>query len=187
MACRSKLIKVTGKGKSRRPGLKKYNSPNALPTMESEVKAPLPMNQEDMAPNSVTPKERSMIEKNRVSRAKELPELSILASEISVYSEDEIKRISVVDVINPNITGNNLANPAPGSLFDVTMGSLLVDRKCSTCLQVDCQGHYGRIPFPYPIPHPHWLDVIPKILTCICGSCGSLLMKKENIKSEIYK
>lgn len=180
MSSRSKLFKATSERS--RGGLKKYNN-NGIPTMESQVKAPIPQESDLAHPDTITPKERTEIEKGRVNRAQELPELAIIASAIEVYSEDEIQRMSVVDVVNPNIS--DLANPAPGSLYDANMNSIFIDRKCTSCFQVDCHGHYGRIPFPYPIPHPLWMAIILKILKCICGSCGSLLMSKEEIKTSM--
>lgn len=127
----------------------------------------------------ITYAEREKIEGQRIAQVENMPELHIMSSVISVYSEEQIRKISVVDIVSPDISNPRL--PMTKSLYDTTMGTIVSDRKCSSCQNVNCLGHFGRIPFASPIPHPMWLSVIKDLLTSVCNSCGGLLVDKDVI------
>lgn len=149
------------------------------------VKATVPSNLSDKLNRktedvSITPQQRSKIEYQRISLVEGLPQLQIIASIESVYSEEKIKRISVCDIDNPDIS--NPRSPMPNSLYDPLMGTVVADRSCTTCQNVNCLGHYGRIPLAYPLPHPLWIGTIKNILTSVCNNCGHLLVSKKMIE-----
>jgi DNA-directed RNA polymerase II subunit RPB1 len=130
--------------------------------------------------NPLTYAERKEINSNRTAAIEELPDMEIISTMISVYSEQEIERISRVDITDPDITNPRLA--ASKSLYDSVMGTITSDTKCSTCNDYDCFGHYGRILFASPIPHPLWMNTIRDLLTIVCNSCGKLLKSKKAIE-----
>ncbi len=147
------------------------------------VNSQVPSNQNDNLISSnagmVTYAQKEQDERERIARVEELPELHIISSVISVYSEEEIKRISVVDIVNPDISSPRFHTAK--SLYDTCMGTIVSNRMCGTCQIVNCLGHFGRIPISSPLPHPMWLGVIKDILTSVCRSCGALLVDSDFI------
>lgn len=155
-------------------------------TDETTIAAQVPSNLNDLLANQdaapVTYFERERIETKRIELVERMPDLHILSSVISVYSEEDIRNISVVDITNPDISSPRI--PMSKSLYDPAMGVIVSDRKCSSCQNVNCLGHFGRISFASPIPHPMWLSVIRDILASVCNSCGGLLVDKEVIEHQ---
>ena len=64
-----------------------------------------------------------------------------------VYSAQEIRKLSSVEVINP-LSFNQLGHPVPGGLYDLKMGPFTDrgDLMCSTCMLhcEHCPGHLGE-------------------------------------------
>ena len=52
----------------------------------------------------------------------------------------------------------------------------------------ECPGYFGHIELARPVYHYHYLNIIQKILRCVCVRCGQILIDKNNPKiSEILK
>lgn len=89
------------------------------------------------------------------------------------HTSDDIKKISVVEVSNPE-TFNALGYPTTGGLYDVLMGpSTDKSGNCGTC-HLDkkyCPGHYGHIVLPLPCFHPMFLRTIVSIMKLSCPVC----------------
>lgn len=99
-----------------------------------------------------------------------IPEQSV----ISVYSNEQMKRISGVNVTNPSFEGTNSVN-------DIRMGSVDLKYACGKCDVYDCPGHYGYIDFKGKmIYHPLFIkDYIVPLLKVTCNCCSRLLFNEE--------
>lgn len=65
-------------------------------------------------------------------------------------------------------------------LFDGTLGTY-GDALCKSCSHSNCNGHTGFIKLDFIMPHPIYVTLIPKIVSCFCINCRSLC--KPNIKA----
>ena len=97
-----------------------------------------------------------------------------------ILSPDEIKAMSVCEVISP-ITYIN-GTPADNGLLDLRMGTMERNFKCRTCAQDmrECPGHFGHIDLARPCLHIGLIHTIVKVLRCVCFHCSSLLLNKEH-------
>lgn len=94
--------------------------------------------------------------------------------EFDIASPQEIRNISVVHVIYPEMFANDA--PKPRGLADLAMGT--IDRQwiCETCgCENDCPGHEGHIELCQPIFHIDYIQTVLRILRCICLDCSKLL------------
>ena len=94
-----------------------------------------------------------------------------------VLSTDEIRKQSVVEIVEPVLLVRGL--PAPGGLCDARMG-VAHDRRllCTTCGRdvVSCPGHYGHIELPFPMYHSIFLEPTLKTLRSVCFMCARLCL-----------
>lgn len=110
-----------------------------------------------------------------------LPELSIVRTNISLYSWEEMQNQSVCEVTSSDTKGYESVN-------DPRMGVIGMGLACSSCGQIDCPGHYGRIKFKRPIFNPLSIRLVVSVLTAVCNTCGSLLLDKASFEREgLYK
>lgn len=91
-----------------------------------------------------------------------------------VYTDEEIRKISVVRITN-DLSINELGHFSPDGLYDLRMGPMSVRERdqCQTCRQESnrCQGHCGHIDLPLPLYNPFFYDVLKKIVGKICWTC----------------
>ena len=104
-----------------------------------------------------------------------------------VYSADEIRKLSVVEINQPN-SFNQLGHPQPGGLYDLHMGPF-TDRgelMCPTCMLhcEHCPGHLGHIELPLPVCNPLFYNTILKLLKITCINCHSF--KVEDHLKRLY-
>jgi DNA-directed RNA polymerase beta' subunit len=73
-----------------------------------------------------------------------------------------------------------------GSLSDARMGVVENNAVCGTCFKdnVNCPGHHGYIELNSPVYHPLFVTIIPKILSCVCITCGKLFFTEEQLKDK---
>ena len=100
----------------------------------------------------------------------------IKSIEFDLFSPEEIKRVSTTNVTEssqyiggyPTISGPN----------DFRMGSIDRRLKCATCKRsvITCPGHFGVINLNYPVLHPGFIDVILKLVRCVCFFCSEPLL-----------
>ncbi|CAD8085189.1 unnamed protein product [Paramecium sonneborni] len=65
--------------------------------------------------------------------------------------------------------------PKQNGLNDLRMGVNTNAQKCKTCGETKyCQGHFGRIELNKPVYHVGFLQIVKKVLKCICHNCGKL-------------
>ena len=122
---------------------------------------------------STTRKECNDILAEAVEKQSNLPLLMITKSSISLYSWEDMKKIS-----NPiRITKSDLKGI--GSVNDPRMGVISFSIKCPYCSDIDCAGHYGLIDFKCPIYNPAFIREIVSVLICVCNDCSGLLITED--------
>lgn len=98
---------------------------------------------------------------------------------LSLYSPEEMKKLSVKKITNPE-TFDALLNPSLGGLYDPALGPTDKDDLCGTCSQnyIFCPGHFGHLELPLPVYHPMFFKVLQQILRASCFQCSHLLIPR---------
>lgn len=156
---------------------------NVLPVVAktgARVQLP-PVNQGlDPMPTADTVAKISVKESNNImikslQREAKLPRVFIIKSLISLYSYEDMKRLTKnIQVVNSEPNGW-------GSVNDPRMGLVSITHPCGFCELIDCPGHYGRIDFHVKVYNPIFIREVVAVLSCLCGSCGALLFTEEMI------
>ena len=72
------------------------------------------------------------------------------------------------------------------SVADQRMGPALKFVRCKTCDcdLINCPGHFGHMVLAKPVYHFGFLEVLKKVLSCICYKCSKLkpITNKETLK-----
>eukprot|EP01117_Protostelium_nocturnum_P010783 TRINITY_DN3884_c0_g1_i4.p1 TRINITY_DN3884_c0_g1~~TRINITY_DN3884_c0_g1_i4.p1 ORF type:complete len:1636 (+),score=631.33 TRINITY_DN3884_c0_g1_i4:22-4908(+) len=91
------------------------------------------------------------------------------------YSNEEIERISVVQIFNP-VSMDQLGKPTEGGLYDKRMGGTEFGEKCHTChaQMRGCPGHPGHIKLNAPMWNPLNFFGLKKLLAMSCVKCNQL-------------
>ncbi|KAH8698596.1 putative DNA-directed RNA polymerase I subunit [Talaromyces proteolyticus] len=116
------------------------------------------------------------------------PVASSLASvDFSVYSSDDIKKISVKRIFNtPSL--DTLHNPVPSSLYDPALGAW-GDHICTTCRASSwsCPGHPGHIELPVNVYNVTFFDQMLRLLRAKCDFCHRLRMSRVEVNTYVCK
>lgn len=98
-----------------------------------------------------------------------------------VLSDEQIQRMSVLEVTEPALYDNN-QNPKLNGVVDPRMGVTERGRRCKTCEQdyIMCPGHMGHISLAVPLFNFQFDKVIINICKCICVKCSRLLINKDH-------
>jgi DNA-directed RNA polymerase II subunit RPB1 len=106
----------------------------------------------------------------------------VTAVEFGLFSPDEISRLAVCRITEPTMYVQNL--PASWGPVDHRLGT--VDRRlaCGTCKRSvhDCPGHFGVIQLGHPVYHVGYIDLVLKILKCVCYYCSALLVTEAGVE-----
>jgi DNA-directed RNA polymerase II subunit RPB1 len=97
--------------------------------------------------------------------------------QFGVLSPDEIKKRSVVHVTQ-TVLYDGHGEPIVEGLFDSRMGVIDHGKICPTD-NLDnrfCPGYFGHIELSRPVFHIQFIQLIIKILKCICIRCSNLLI-----------
>ena len=125
---------------------------------------------------------RAMIVNYNLSRRK-VPR--IVGVQFGVLSQQEIEKMSVVEVSDVNIYHRGL--PQEGGINDTRMGT--VDRRilCSTCgCDVEmCSGHVGHIKLAMPCYHIGFFETILKVLRSVCFVCSRITVSETDMRAAI--
>jgi DNA-directed RNA polymerase II subunit RPB1 len=108
--------------------------------------------------------------------------------QFSIMSPEEIRSRSAVEITKYETYDKEY--PVVKGLFDIRMGSTEMGKVCGTCHQknINCPGHFGHLELAKPVYHYHLINMIPKILSCVCINCSKLLINKEdNLVQNILK
>ncbi|KAI1103582.1 beta and beta-prime subunits of DNA dependent RNA-polymerase [Jackrogersella minutella] len=100
----------------------------------------------------------------------------------SIPSPEELKDMSVVQIIHPETMDETRTKPRVQGLNDPRLGSLDRQYKCATCLEgmSECSGHWGHLELAVPVFHPGYLKKVKKILEIVCHHCSKPLEDKNN-------
>ena len=116
------------------------------------------------------------IEPLEESHKTQIVDYVVKSIQYGIYSAEDIKRMSVVEINNPELYDSN-GKPKSGGVLDLKMGPLSKGAKCQTCLYdlKNCTGHFGHITLSLPVLHYCWIQhyLLP-ILECVCFRCGKL-------------
>ncbi|KAK4047541.1 hypothetical protein OIV83_005328 [Microbotryomycetes sp. JL201] len=106
----------------------------------------------------------------------------ITSVSFSYLTSDDIKRVSVKQVVNP-VMFDNLNQPTLGGMYDPAFGPLDKDGICITCgqLSYDCPGHFGHISLPAPVFHPLYMTQAFQLLRGTCTYCHHFLTTKPQV------
>ena len=113
---------------------------------------------------------------------------NVTGVQFSIMSPKEIRERSVVEITKHDTFDKD--NPVVKGLFDIRMGTTDMGKICATCNQtnIKCPGHFGHIELARPVYNYHFINIIVKILKCVCFRCSKLLVNKENeIIQDIFK
>lgn len=116
----------------------------------------------------------------------EIPFHRPVGVKLSLYISEEIKKLSVKRITNPE-TFDSLLHPNYGGLYDPALGPADRDEICDTCGQnnIHCPGHLGHIELPLPVYHPIFMKIMIVILRSSCFCCHNLLI--TNVAKHAYK
>ena len=106
----------------------------------------------------------------------------IIGIQFSILSPEEIRKNSVVEIVNRDTFINN--KPMIGGLFDPRMGSIDPEIICPTdgLSYIETPGYFGHIELARPVFFMQHFKEIIKICKCVCFKCSKLLIDKENHK-----
>ena len=107
---------------------------------------------------------------------------------LSLLSPKKILENSVCEITDPQPRNSDGTIKSNG-LLDTRMGVIDPDLRCATChlSNMHCGGHYGHIVLAKPVIPIDKYAYISKILNCVCFTCSTLLLNKEdeNLMTEI--
>ena len=111
----------------------------------------------------------------------------IIGIQFSVLSPDEIRNMSVAEITSRDTYENN--KPKIGGLFDPRMGILEPGFICPTdgLDYINTPGYFGHLELAKPVYYIQYLNVVMKILRCVCFKCSKLLICKEKHKHILQK
>lgn len=134
-------------------------------------------------PRDVTPREKQerLAKARRMEEDHDLKRLVVDGSSIHLFTRAEIDRFAVTTVYKTEYEGI-------GSINDPQMGVTDDNKFCATCHQdnIECPGHLGKIDLSSPMYHPSFMRTIIRVLTCVCNSCGGLLLTPKEIRDKGY-
>jgi DNA-directed RNA polymerase I subunit RPA1 len=114
----------------------------------------------------------------------------ITSVQFSVYTKQEIKALSVKQIINP-VAFDNLFRPVKNGLYDPALGVSPFDKfgKCETCGQEqgNCYGHIGHIELAGPVYNPLFFSELVKLLRRKCFNCHRIRITEDKISYLIIK
>ncbi|KKO75447.1 dna-directed rna polymerase ii largest subunit [Vairimorpha ceranae] len=115
----------------------------------------------------------------------EIVKKRITSIQFGLFSPEEIRKASVVQVIHPETMENGF--PKPGGLIDLKMGTTERAFLCSSCEKdnFSCPGHFGHIELTKPMFHVGYMSKIKKILECVCYYCSKIKIDKKHPKKDL--
>jgi len=140
-------------------------------------------------PNAVPllKREQETVRAETIAKEMKLPLLTIVRSSISLYSWETMQRMAGRIKLDKYDFGNGTDNGTDyGMINDNRMGEISLSVACKGCQQIDCPGHYGLIDFETLIYNPSHIREVISVLSCVCNSCGSLLITEQMWKENNF-
>ena len=102
--------------------------------------------------------------------------------EFSLFSPEQIKKISVAKIVTPELYDID-GYPVDGGLMDLRMGAIDPGVRCRTCggRLKECLGHPGRIDLARPVIHLKYIPLIEMGMRCFCSECGKLKLSEKDL------
>jgi DNA-directed RNA polymerase II subunit RPB1 len=99
--------------------------------------------------------------------------------QFGLLNPDLVRKQSVVQVTKSTLYQRQL--PHSGGLNDLRMGTSDRRLPCGTCKNdvLSCVGHPGHIELAAPVYHVSMINVVLKVLRCVCYWCSRLLVDVE--------
>ena len=100
--------------------------------------------------------------------------------QLSLLNPNFIRKGAVCEIFNSETYEGG--EPKINGLFDPRMGTTDKNGLCVTCeCHSDiCPGHFGKIELALPFFNINTIDIVKKILKCVCIRCSNLLVDKNN-------
>ncbi len=100
-----------------------------------------------------------------------------------VLSPDDIRKLSVVNIITPD-TYDEDGTPIDTGLVSRRLGTIEPGQRCQTCGNRvgECPGHFGHIELARPVVHVGFVKLIQQLLQATCPRCGRLSIPPEDVK-----
>uniref|UniRef100_A0A1A8QLE9 DNA-directed RNA polymerase subunit n=2 Tax=Nothobranchius rachovii TaxID=451742 RepID=A0A1A8QLE9_9TELE len=107
--------------------------------------------------------------------AKDVPWRCLEGMSFSLFSTEEIRKLSVKAITNSNFL-DSVGNVALNSLYDLALGPADTKEVCSTCCQDfnNCPGHFGHVELPLPVYNPLFFDRLYLLIRGTCLACHML-------------
>ncbi|XP_071116955.1 DNA-directed RNA polymerase I subunit RPA1-like [Haliotis cracherodii] len=118
----------------------------------------------------------------------EIPVCRLSEVSFRLYTSEEIKALSVLEVNNPQ-TFDIFSHPTYGGLHDPCLGPNHRTEVCTTCglSHVFCPGHMGHIQLPLPVFNPIYFGTLFKLLKGTCFDCHKLMVDSFYCKVFIHQ
>lgn len=124
------------------------------------------------------PARRLLLGKPPHSHSKIFMPSRLRSVKLSLLSEEELLRGSVVHVFNPDKPYASVSSmPIPNAINDTRMGVMEHGLVCATCGgdAKTCPGHFGHMMLNIAIFHPAYIRLAMSVLKCVCWTCAALL------------
>ena len=110
--------------------------------------------------------------------------------QFGLLNPELVKKQSVVRVNKPTLYVRQL--PMPHGLNDLRMGTSDRRLPCGTCKNdvLSCVGHVGHIELAAPMYHTSMINMVMKVLRCVCFFCSRLLINTDEdlrVKDERFR
>lgn len=108
------------------------------------------------------------------------PTRSVKAIQFGLLDPNVIREGSVCEITKPETYEGS--EPVTNGLFDPRMGVIDRGPVCASCNNKSemCPGHFGHIELALPVYHMHFINIVMKLLPCVCFRCSTILVKKNN-------
>ncbi len=103
---------------------------------------------------------------------------TIASTSFSFLTAEDIRRISVKQIINPVLL-DTTNHPNAGGLYDPALGPMRPNDICATCHlnSYQCPGHFGHIELPSPVFHPLFMGNMFNLLRGTCFYCHDSVLR----------
>jgi DNA-directed RNA polymerase subunit A' len=110
----------------------------------------------------------------------------ISAIKFSLFSPEQIKKVSVAKIVTPELYDVD-GYPVDGGLMDLRLGAIDPGVRCRTCggHLKECLGHPGMIELARPVLHIKYIQIVELAMRSTCEACGKLLLTDEDAKKDL--
>ncbi|KAF2093473.1 putative DNA-dependent RNA polymerase II largest subunit [Rhizodiscina lignyota] len=112
------------------------------------------------------------------------PLRTIQEVQFGLLNPEEIKGMSVCQILYPETMDEQKQRPRESGLNDPRLGTIDRSFQCGTCGEnmQECVGHFGHIELAVPVFHVGFITKIKKLLECVCHNCGKILSDESDPK-----